>query len=195
MGIGGGSIVTVRNTAGSVFLLFKHLFPTWARPLTLICFQDTSKCTTSERRSRGSLRSTCWATVPLHSGWAQVKWGSLTITCLLTSFKATGGKKPKLLFCSGSCLSAAGSQWIGVPGELRGYEAIHRQYGKLPWDQLFEETIRLARNGIKMPPFLKELLKEPLIRDHVEKSSLWYKKKKHFWKRNNNNPLLRVVSF
>lgn len=70
-----------------------------------------------------------------------------------------------------------GSQWIGVPGELRGYENIHQRYGKLPWAKLFEPTVKLARNGIEMPPFLAELLKEPLIKNQVENSSLWYEKK------------------
>lgn len=85
----------------------------------------------------------------------------------------------------------AGSKWIGVPGELRGYEAIHRQYGKLSWAKLFEPTIRLARNGIKMPPFLAMLLKEPLIKAHIEHSSLWYE---NVLGRSNDNPLLRVLS-
>lgn len=71
-------------------------------------------------------------------------------------------------------MSAAGSQWIGVPGELRGYEALHRRYGKLSWAELFEPTIKLARDGIKMPPFLTELLKEPRMKAQVEHSSLWY---------------------
>lgn len=80
-------------------------------------------------------------------------------------------------------MSAAGSQWIGVPGELRGYDAIHRQYGKLPWDKLFEPTIKLARGGIKMPPFLTELLKNSRMKALVENSSLWYKKKNAIWKK------------
>lgn len=71
-------------------------------------------------------------------------------------------------------MSAAGSQWIGVPGELRGYEALHRRYGKLSWAKLFEPTIKLARDGIKVPPFLSELLKEPRMKAQVEHTSLWY---------------------
>ncbi|KAM3874296.1 glutathione hydrolase 5 proenzyme [Diretmus argenteus] len=65
-----------------------------------------------------------------------------------------------------------GSQWIGVPGELRGYEEVHKQYGKLPWAKLFEPTIRLAREGFPLPPFLGHLLNFPLLRNLVKHSSL-----------------------
>ncbi|KAM4527562.1 glutathione hydrolase 5 proenzyme [Odontesthes bonariensis] len=67
---------------------------------------------------------------------------------------------------------STGSQWIGVPGELRGYEAIHKQYGRLPWEKLFEPTIKLAREGIPMPDYLATFLSSPFVKVHVEKSSL-----------------------
>lgn len=112
MGIGGGSIVTIRNKTGGV---------------KVYNFRET---------------------VP-------------------SSFKTN-----LLNDCPSTFKISTGSQWIGVPGELKGYEAIHEQYGKLPWDKLFEPTIRLAREGFPVPAFLGKFLTSDIVKDHVEKSAL-----------------------
>uniref|UniRef100_A0A668AMH1 Glutathione hydrolase n=1 Tax=Myripristis murdjan TaxID=586833 RepID=A0A668AMH1_9TELE len=63
-------------------------------------------------------------------------------------------------------------QWIGVPGELRGYEEVHKMYGRLPWAKLFEPTIKLAREGFQLPRFLGRLLSFPPIQQLVKNSTL-----------------------
>ncbi|XP_061555204.1 glutathione hydrolase 5 proenzyme-like [Phycodurus eques] len=112
MGLGGGSVVTVRNRTGKV---------------TVYNFRETVP-----RKFKSNLLDDC-----------------------PDSFKYM-----------------AGSQWIGVPGELRGYEALHKRYGRLPWSKLFEEPIRLAREGIPVPPHLGKILSMPTVKSRVEDSSL-----------------------
>ncbi|XP_036435586.1 glutathione hydrolase 5 proenzyme-like [Colossoma macropomum] len=53
---------------------------------------------------------------------------------------------------------STGSQWIGVPGQIRGYEHVHRLYGRLPWSRLFQPTIRMAREGVKISEILARYL-------------------------------------
>jgi gamma-glutamyltranspeptidase / glutathione hydrolase len=51
-----------------------------------------------------------------------------------------------------------------VPSGLRGWEALHSAYGKLPWSQVLEPAIDLARNGF--------VIKRPLSDSLAEKREL-----------------------
>jgi gamma-glutamyltranspeptidase / glutathione hydrolase len=47
---------------------------------------------------------------------------------------------------------------IGVPGVLAALRLVHDEYGKLPWAELFEPAIRLAREGFPVSPRLATML-------------------------------------
>jgi gamma-glutamyltranspeptidase/glutathione hydrolase len=55
-----------------------------------------------------------------------------------------------------------GGKSVGVPGNVRMMGQAHQRYGKLPWAQLFQPAIRLARDGFRITPRLhNSLLKYP----------------------------------
>ncbi|XP_059193283.1 gamma-glutamyltransferase 5a [Centropristis striata] len=75
------------------------------------------------------------------------------VTVINSRETVPGNFTPDLLkSCPKTFQLVAGSQWIGVPGEIRGYEQAHRLYGKLPWATLFQPSIQLAREGFPIPP-------------------------------------------
>ena len=45
-----------------------------------------------------------------------------------------------------------GGRSVGVPGNLRMIALAHKASGKLPWAQLFQPAIRLARDGFQITP-------------------------------------------
>jgi gamma-glutamyltranspeptidase/glutathione hydrolase len=53
-----------------------------------------------------------------------------------------------------------GGRSVGTPGTVRMLEMAHRQYGKLPWAQLFAPAIQLAEQGFRVSPRLNTLLKD-----------------------------------
>jgi gamma-glutamyltranspeptidase/glutathione hydrolase len=55
-----------------------------------------------------------------------------------------------------------GGKSVGVPGNVRMMGQAHQRYGKLPWADLFQPAIRLARDGFRITPRLhNSLLKYP----------------------------------
>jgi gamma-glutamyltranspeptidase/glutathione hydrolase len=46
--------------------------------------------------------------------------------------------------------STLGGNAVGVPGYAAGLYALHKKYGKLPWKDLFKETLALAKDGMQV---------------------------------------------
>src|SRR5206468_12959474 len=47
---------------------------------------------------------------------------------------------------------AVGASSCAVPGVPAGLDALWRAHGRLPWARLVEPALRLARDGVAMPP-------------------------------------------
>ena len=49
------------------------------------------------------------------------------------------------MYCHDPLAARWGGLAVGVPGELRGLKTAHDMWGTLPWPQLVEPSVRLAR--------------------------------------------------
>lgn len=47
---------------------------------------------------------------------------------------------------------------VGVPGAVRLLELAHGRFGRLAWEELFEDAINLAEDGFPMPRYLHQVL-------------------------------------
>jgi gamma-glutamyltranspeptidase/glutathione hydrolase len=60
--------------------------------------------------------------------------------------------------------SRYGGLAVATPGTVRGLEALHGRFGRLPWARLVAPAIALARNGYRVPSGLARELAEAPIR-------------------------------
>ncbi|KAI1271276.1 gamma-glutamyltransferase 1 [Xylaria sp. FL0933] len=54
------------------------------------------------------------------------------------------------MYNNNTALSLYGGLASGVPGELRGLERLHKNYGSLPWKELVMPAVKVARYGFKV---------------------------------------------
>ncbi|HEY3048198.1 MAG TPA: gamma-glutamyltransferase family protein [Polaromonas sp.] len=72
--------------------------------------------------------------------------------------------------------AVVGGRSVGTPGTVRMLEMAHKQYGKLPWAQLFAPAIQLAENGFKVSARLGTLLKdEKYLKNDAVAAGYFYK--------------------
>jgi gamma-glutamyltranspeptidase/glutathione hydrolase len=75
------------------------------------------------------------------------------------NFYGTAPKRATLQAYTGKDYSY-GYLSVPVPSGLKGYEALHKQYGKLSWAQVLEPAIELAENGFVVNKFLSDTIEE-----------------------------------
>jgi gamma-glutamyltranspeptidase/glutathione hydrolase len=76
------------------------------------------------------------------------------LDCFVTVPTGAGGPMERLQVPFGEELVhyAIGAASCAVPGLPAGLDALWREYGRLPWARLVEPALRLARDGVPMPP-------------------------------------------
>lgn len=64
--------------------------------------------------------------------------------------------------------SMIGMLAAGVPGTVSGLEEAHRKFGKLPWKELLQPAVKLARGGFPVPAGLTSELKYAQEHDQID---------------------------
>ena len=59
-------------------------------------------------------------------------------------------------------LFPTGPMSAGVPGEVKGFKKAHDMFGKLPWRELVEPSIKLASEGFTVTSALANSIKRSL---------------------------------
>ncbi|XP_058811683.1 glutathione hydrolase 1 proenzyme-like [Topomyia yanbarensis] len=65
----------------------------------------------------------------------------------------------KNMYANKSNAAVEGGLAVAVPGEVKGYWAVHQKYGKLDWKSLIQPTIDLCRSGHLVTGYLDRIIK------------------------------------
>ncbi|MBI2685702.1 MAG: gamma-glutamyltransferase family protein [Acidobacteria bacterium] len=71
-------------------------------------------------------------------------------------------------------MAATGIHSATVPGCVRGWEAMHKKYGKLPWSTLFKTAIHLSADGFPMQEMVGRVWESNLVRKDPEGVRVFY---------------------
>ena len=71
-------------------------------------------------------------------------------------------------------MASTGIHSVTVPGCVRGWEAMHRKFGKLPWNTLFKTAIRLANDGFPIQEMVGRVWDSALVRKDPEGIRVFY---------------------
>ena len=71
-------------------------------------------------------------------------------------------------------MDRTGIHSVTVPGCVRGWEAMHRRHGRLPWNKLFDSAIRHAGEGFPMQEMVGRVWDSELVRKDPEGARVFY---------------------
>ncbi|RYO86029.1 hypothetical protein DL766_009984 [Monosporascus sp. MC13-8B] len=77
------------------------------------------------------------------------------------------------MYKNNTAASLYGGLASGVPGELRGLEYIHKNYGVLPWDQVLAPAIKVARDGFRVTEDLVKYMDSVSPNDFLTDDPTW----------------------
>ena len=78
--------------------------------------------------------------------------------------------------------AAVGGRAVGAPGVVGMLEQVHRRFGRLDWERLFEPAIRLARDGFAVSARLHALLDaDPWLPGQKGAADLYLDRNGHAW--------------
>ncbi len=71
-------------------------------------------------------------------------------------------------------MDSTGIHSVTVPGCVRGWEAMHRKFGKLAWNKLFGASIRLAADGFPIQEMVGRVWESNVVRADAEGVRVFY---------------------